>query len=112
VILEFPIDVATPLGRARLSLEGLSVGDAFGERLPFAFWCAARHLDDFQQVMWTRVSGLGDRDTTCAIVGGIVALAVGPRRIPSEWIAARERLDSTLTQLDRHEQVAARGRHG
>ena len=37
------------------------------------------------------VSGLGDRDTTCAIVGGIVA-ATGAA-IPPDWLAAREPLD-------------------
>jgi len=42
--------------------------------------------------MWTTVSGLGDRDTTCAIVGGIVASAVGHDAIPADWLAAREQL--------------------
>jgi len=32
-------------------------------------------------------------DTTCAIVGGIVALAVGPEGIPADWLAARESLE-------------------
>lgn len=48
--------------------------------------------------MCTTVSGLGDRDTTCAIVGGIVALAV---EIPSAFTRAREPLESALTHLDR-----------
>ncbi len=42
--------------------------------------------------MWTTVSGLGDRDTTCAIVGGIVALH-DQAVIPEEWLQAREPLD-------------------
>jgi hypothetical protein len=42
--------------------------------------------------MWTTVAGLGDRDTTCAIVGGIVALSAAPATIPSTWVAAREPL--------------------
>jgi ADP-ribosylglycohydrolase len=40
--------------------------------------------------MWSTVSGLGDRDTTCAIVGGIVALSAGRESIPEAWLKARE----------------------
>jgi hypothetical protein len=38
------------------------------------------------------VSALGDRDTTCAIVGGMVALHAGVDSIPREWLACREPL--------------------
>lgn len=62
------------------------------DTVPFSLWCASRHLDDFEAAMWTTVSGLGDRDTTCAIVGGVVALAVGHAGIPSAFVAAREPL--------------------
>jgi len=59
------------------------------DTVPFSLWCAARSLDDFAQAMWTTVEGLGDRDTTCAIVGGIVAMSA---TCPSDWVAAREAL--------------------
>jgi ADP-ribosylglycohydrolase len=62
------------------------------DTVPFALWCAARHLDDFEDALWSTVSGLGDRDTTCAIVGGIVALAVGEAGLPEEFVSAREPL--------------------
>lgn len=62
------------------------------DTVPFALWCAARHLDDFVEAMWTTVAGLGDRDTTCAIAGGIVILANGLASIPPAWIEAREPL--------------------
>jgi ADP-ribosylglycohydrolase len=62
------------------------------DTVPFALWCAARHLDSYHEALWQTVSGLGDRDTTCAIVGGIVALAVGGNAIPASWLAAREPL--------------------
>ncbi len=62
------------------------------DTVPFALWCAARHMDDYVEALWTTVSGLGDRDTTCAIVGGVVALATGAERIPTTWLAARESL--------------------
>ena len=60
------------------------------DTVPFALWCAARHLDNFEEAMWTTVAGLGDRDTTCAIAGGIVALSAGAASIPVTWLAARE----------------------
>jgi ADP-ribosylglycohydrolase len=61
------------------------------DTVPFSLWCAARHLDPFEEAMWVTVSGLGDRDTTCAIVGGIVGLAA-PETIPAAWREAREPL--------------------
>jgi ADP-ribosylglycohydrolase len=42
--------------------------------------------------MWDTVSILGDRDTTCAIVGGILALRTGRDLIPADWLAATETL--------------------
>jgi ADP-ribosylglycohydrolase len=61
------------------------------DTVPFAVWCALKHHDDFREAMWSTVSGLGDRDTTCAIVGGLVALHDAP---PAEWVQAREPLPS------------------
>jgi ADP-ribosylglycohydrolase len=62
------------------------------DTVPFTLWCVARHIDNFEAAMWATVSGLGDRDTTCAIVGGIVALYVGYEGIPQDWQQARESL--------------------
>jgi ADP-ribosylglycohydrolase len=62
------------------------------DTVPFSLWCAARHLGDYEEAIWTTVSGLGDCDTTCAIVGGIVALSTGAPAIPPEWLASREAL--------------------
>jgi ADP-ribosylglycohydrolase len=62
------------------------------DTVPFSLWCAAQHLDSYEKALWLTVSGLGDRDTTCAIVGGIVALSAGRESIPSEWLKAREAL--------------------
>ncbi len=60
------------------------------DTVPFVIWCAACHLDSFQEAFWATVSGLGDRDTTCAMVGGIVALST--RRVPDAWLDRREPL--------------------
>jgi ADP-ribosylglycohydrolase len=61
------------------------------DTVPLCIWMAARHLDDYVEALWSTVAGLGDRDTTCAIVGGIVACASG---IPDAWLEQREPLDT------------------
>lgn len=68
------------------------------DTVPFVVWCAARSLrGSFEEAFWTTVRGLGDRDTTCAMVCGIVALSC--REIPDAWVAAREPLPRELSFL-------------
>ena len=62
------------------------------DTVPFCVWAAARHLDDYQSAIVTTVRVGGDIDTNCAIVGGIVALAVGRTGIPADWLQDREAL--------------------
>ena len=62
------------------------------DTVPFALWAAARNLGDYAQAIWTTASTGGDVDTTCAIVGGIVAAHVGTEGLPPEWRAACEAL--------------------
>ncbi|OUL35429.1 hypothetical protein BV372_11295 [Nostoc sp. T09] len=62
------------------------------DTVPFALWCAAQQLDNYEAALWLTVSGLGDRDTTCAIAGGIVAMSTGLEGIPTDWLKAREPL--------------------
>jgi ADP-ribosylglycohydrolase len=62
------------------------------DTVPFCLWVAAHRLSSYEDALWTTVSGLGDRDTTCAIVGGIVAISAGFDRIPKSWLASREPL--------------------
>jgi ADP-ribosylglycohydrolase len=71
---------------------GLGTGQRISaqDTVPYCLWCAAHHLDDYTAALWKTVAGAGDRDTTCAIVGGIVALSA--REVPSEWVARREPL--------------------
>lgn len=56
---------------------------------------AAHASGDFEQTLWRTVNALGDRDTTCAIVGGIVVLRSGHDGIPLHWIESREALAIT-----------------
>jgi ADP-ribosylglycohydrolase len=53
-------------------------------------WAAARNLGDYRQAFWDTARAGGDVDTTCAIVGGIVA-ARPDGAPPLEW---RERAES------------------
>jgi ADP-ribosylglycohydrolase len=62
------------------------------DTVPFALWAAARNLGDYEQAIWTTASVGGDVDTTCAIVGGIVAAHVGTEGLPALWRAACEPL--------------------
>ena len=60
------------------------------DTVPFALWCAAGQLDDLPEALWQTVAGWGDRDTTCAIAGGVVAARTGTAGIPSAWLEACE----------------------
>jgi ADP-ribosylglycohydrolase len=60
------------------------------DTVPFSLWSAAYHFDDFEKALWGTADGLGDCDTMCAIVGGIVALSVG--QVPPTWVEHREPL--------------------
>ena len=62
------------------------------DTVPFCLWAAARHLDDYQTAVVQTIRARGDIDTNAAIVGGIVALAVGEDGIPPDWRAGREDL--------------------
>ncbi|WP_437581861.1 ADP-ribosylglycohydrolase family protein [Sorangium sp. So ce887] len=85
------IDPTEPVEVAMWALgTGNKVSSA--DTVPFALWCAARHLGDHEEALGATLSGLGDRGTTCAIVGGIVALSCPPEGIPASWRAAREGL--------------------
>ena len=66
------------------------------DTVPFVLWCASRFRGDYEEALWQTVSVLGDRDTTCAMVGGIVALGVSLGGIPREWRRRREPLGVLL----------------
>jgi ADP-ribosylglycohydrolase len=99
----------TPAGPTRRQLEvmaGLDTDDVrivahhvgngsqviSSDTVPLAVWCAARHLGSYEEALWTTVRALGDRDTTCAIVGGIVVMSAGLASIPTVWRESREPL--------------------
>lgn len=61
------------------------------DTVPFCLWSAAHHLDTYEEALWWTAKGAGDVDTTCAIVGGIVALSAP--EIPKEWLKRREPIE-------------------
>jgi ADP-ribosylglycohydrolase len=65
------------------------------DTVPFCLWNAARNMHDYDEALWTTAAVGGDIDTTCAIVGGIVALAVGCEGLPADWLQRRESLQWT-----------------
>ncbi|OEV00017.1 hypothetical protein AN217_21870 [Streptomyces qinglanensis] len=71
------------------------------DTVPFALWAAARNLGDFRAALWATASAGGDVDTTCAIVGGIVAAAGPDAAPPREWHERAERFPAWLLEAVR-----------
>jgi ADP-ribosylglycohydrolase len=63
------------------------------DTVPFAIWCAAHHLYDFEKALWKAVAALGDKDTICAMVGSIVILSADEKTIPEEWVSSVEKVE-------------------
>jgi ADP-ribosylglycohydrolase len=83
-----PVDVGEQLGT------GLDV--AAHDTVAFCLWVVARHLDSYEEAIWTATSQHGDRDTLGAIVGSVVVLATGVDAIPILWRAATEPLPASF----------------
>lgn len=92
------IDIpASEWQRAVLGL-GTGTNVSAQDTVPFCLWSAAHRLDNFEEALWQTARGMGDVDTTCAIVGGIVALSSG--HIPHTWIEQREPLPAEFTKME------------
>jgi ADP-ribosylglycohydrolase len=66
------------------------------DTVPFAIWCAAYNLENFENGLWKAVSILGDRDTICAMVGGIIIMSSNEKNIPTAWTASVEKTDESI----------------
>lgn len=64
------------------------------DTVPFCLWCAAYHYASVEEALWTAVSALGDRDTICAIVGGMVSLYAD--ELPQKWLRYVERPEDSM----------------
>ncbi|MEZ4914557.1 MAG: hypothetical protein R2798_10920 [Chitinophagales bacterium] len=49
-----------------------------------------------EQIIWKAVSILGDRDTICAIVGGITIMSTDENKIPKDWISLVEKFETSI----------------
>ncbi|TAE15902.1 MAG: ADP-ribosylglycohydrolase family protein [Bacteroidetes bacterium] len=66
------------------------------DTVPFALWCIAHHLDNFEEALWTAVAGLGDRDTICAIVGSVVILSAPAHTVPKTWQDSVKKIENSI----------------
>lgn len=64
------------------------------DTVPFVLYSAAHTLDSFERAFWQTADGQGDVDTTCAMVGALLAAA--GCEPPATWLAARESLPLPL----------------
>ncbi|WP_196890508.1 ADP-ribosylglycohydrolase family protein [Aureivirga marina] len=70
------------------------------DTVPFSIWCAAHNLNNFEESLWKAVSILGDRDTICAIVGGITILSSEEKNIPQLWVNSVEKYEKSIFYKD------------
>jgi ADP-ribosylglycohydrolase len=61
------------------------------DTVPFALWSAARALGDYEEGFWSTAQVGGDMDTTCAIVGGVIAAGKAGAP-PGKWVERTESL--------------------
>jgi len=66
------------------------------DTVPLALWNVYHYINDFENCLWNTVSALGDRDTTCAIAGGISIMSSKEKNIPSHWINDVEKWEDSI----------------
>ena len=83
-----------PSASLELAIAALGNGSQISaqDTVGFCLWCAGEQLAHYEEALWLTARAMGDVDTTCAIVGGIVAAYTGSESIPPAWVAAREPL--------------------
>jgi ADP-ribosylglycohydrolase len=69
------------------------------DTVPFAIWCAAHNLENFENGLWKAVSILGDRDTICAMVGGMIIMSSKEENIPRIWTNSVEKIEESVFRL-------------
>ena len=66
------------------------------DTVPISLWSVYHNMNNFEESLWKTVSALGDRDTTCAIVGGISIMNSKEEFIPDNWINDVEKWDKSI----------------
>ncbi|AZA47890.1 crystallin J1 [Chryseobacterium carnipullorum] len=54
------------------------------DTVPIVIWMLSRYRNNFEECLWNTVLALGDRDTTCAMAGGVSILCCDEKNIP-DW---------------------------
>jgi len=54
------------------------------DTVPIVIWMLSRYRKNLEECLWNTVSALGDRDTTCAMAGGVSILCCDENTIP-DW---------------------------
>lgn len=105
IIAELPeSEVRTRLLRAKamehvqsldfpVSVLGAGHEMAAHDTVPFALWCCAQSLDNYEEAIRLGLQGGIDKDTICAIIGGVVVGFTGSAAIPSAWLERSEKPD-------------------
>ncbi|MGB1287910.1 MAG: ADP-ribosylglycohydrolase family protein [Aggregatilineales bacterium] len=80
---------------ASIQLAASALGDGrfitAQDTVPFVLWCAGEMLSEsYEEAIWFTLSKSRDRDTNCAMVGGIVTAYAGLDAIPVMWREKRE----------------------
>ncbi|WP_294249740.1 ADP-ribosylglycohydrolase family protein [uncultured Chryseobacterium sp.] len=68
---------------------GNGTGMTAQDTVPLVTWMLSQYRSNFEECLWNTVSALGDRDTTCAMAGGVRILCCEENTIP-EWTALIE----------------------
>jgi ADP-ribosylglycohydrolase len=90
-IQEHPSSVAELYGTG-MAPKSTKISTTCQHTVPFCLWMVQRSLlfnKSFSTTMWEVAECLGDIDTTCAIVGGILACNKNIK-LPQEWISKLE----------------------
>ncbi|MFK7114296.1 ADP-ribosylglycohydrolase family protein [Flavobacterium oreochromis] len=66
------------------------------DTVPFAIWNVYHFMDNFENCLWSTVSGLGDRDTTCAIAGGIAIMNTELNKVNPVWLKSVENWEESI----------------
>ena len=54
------------------------------DTVPLVIWMLSRYRMNFEECLWNTVAALGDRDTTCAMAGGVSILCCDENTVP-DW---------------------------
>jgi len=66
------------------------------DTVPLALWNVYHNINNFKDTLWNTVSALGDRDTTCAIAGGICIMSSKEANIPKQWLTDVEKWEESI----------------